>query len=73
MTQLHDEHVLRCVSPAAGPFDAALRRDLSSRMLDLLEVLPLSQREVIRLNFKTASPIRRSAGSAGTAFRTSAI
>ena len=52
MTQLHDEHVLRCASPDAGPFDAALRRDLASRALDLLEVLPPSQREVIRLKFQ---------------------
>ncbi len=52
MTQLHDEQVHRCLSPAPGPLDAALRRDLSSRVLDLLEVLPMNQREVIRLKFQ---------------------
>ena len=31
MTQLHDEQVHRCLSPAPGPLDAALRRNLSSR------------------------------------------
>jgi RNA polymerase sigma-70 factor (ECF subfamily) len=52
MTQLHDEQVHRCLSPDAGPLDAALRRDLSSRVIDLLEVLPVNQREVIRLKFQ---------------------
>ena len=31
MTQLHDEQVHRCLSPAPGPLDAAVRRDLSSQ------------------------------------------
>jgi RNA polymerase sigma-70 factor (ECF subfamily) len=35
-----------------GPLDAAVRRDLSARVLDLLEVLPINQREVIRLKFQ---------------------
>jgi RNA polymerase sigma-70 factor (ECF subfamily) len=52
MTQLRDEQVHRCLSPEPGPLDAALRRDLSSRVLDLLEVLPVNQREVIRLKFQ---------------------
>ena len=52
MTQLHDEQVHRCLSPDTGPLDAALRRDLASRVLDLLEVLPVNQREVIRLKFQ---------------------
>ena len=39
MTQLHDEQVHRCLSPDPGPLDAAVRRDLASRVLDLLEVL----------------------------------
>jgi RNA polymerase sigma-70 factor (ECF subfamily) len=52
MTQLQDEQVHRCLSPAVGPFDAAVRRDLSARVLDLLEVLPINQREVIRLKFQ---------------------
>ena len=52
MTQLQDEQVHRCLSPAVGPLDAAVRRDLSARVLDLLEVLPINQREVIRLKFQ---------------------
>jgi RNA polymerase sigma factor (sigma-70 family) len=52
MTQLRDEQVHRCLSPEPGPLDAALRRDLSSRVLDLLDVLPVNQREVIRLKFQ---------------------
>ena len=52
MTQLHEEQVHRCLSPDPGPLDAAVRRDLASRVLDLLEVLPLNQREVIRLKFQ---------------------
>jgi RNA polymerase sigma factor (sigma-70 family) len=52
MTQLHEEQVHRCLSPDPGPLDAAVRRDLASRVLDLLEVLPVSQREVIRLKFQ---------------------
>ena len=52
MTQLHDEQVHRCLSPAPGPLDAAVRRDLAARVLDLLEILPVNQREVIRLKFQ---------------------
>jgi RNA polymerase sigma-70 factor (ECF subfamily) len=52
MTQLHDEQVHRCLSPAPGPLDLAERHELSARVLDLLENLPASQREVIRLKFQ---------------------
>ncbi len=52
MTQLHEEQVHRCLSPDPGPLEAAASRDLASRVLDLLEVLPLNQREVIRLKFQ---------------------
>ena len=52
MTQLHEEQVHRCLSPDPGPLDTAVRRDLASRVLDLVEVLPLNQREVIRLKFQ---------------------
>ncbi len=52
MTQLHEEQVHRCLSPDPGPLEAAVRRDLASRVVDLLEVLPLNQREVIRLKFQ---------------------
>ena len=53
MTQLRDEQVQRCLSPAAGPLDNALRRDLSSRVLDLSRnTAGQSTREVIRLKFQ---------------------
>jgi RNA polymerase sigma-70 factor (ECF subfamily) len=52
MTQLHDEQVHRCSSPAPGPHDLAERQELAARVLDFLEDLPPSQREVIRLKFQ---------------------
>lgn len=52
MTQMRDEQVHRCLSADPGPLDVALGRDLSSRVLDLLEVLPVNQRDVIRLKFQ---------------------
>ena len=52
MTQLSDEQVNRCLSPAPSPHESAERQDLSSRVLTLLEVLPPNQREVLRLKFQ---------------------
>jgi RNA polymerase sigma-70 factor (ECF subfamily) len=52
MTHLNQDQVERCLSPAPGPADAAERRELASRVLDLLENLPPGQREVIRLKFQ---------------------
>jgi len=52
MTQLHDEQVNRCLSPAPGPHDVAERQELAARVLELLENLPASQREVLRLKFQ---------------------
>lgn len=52
MTRLSEEQVQRCLSPAPGPSDLAERRELSSRVLDLLDSLPVNQREVIRLKFQ---------------------
>jgi RNA polymerase sigma-70 factor (ECF subfamily) len=52
MTQLRDEQVHRCLSPEPGPLEAALRHDLSGRVLELLEGLPANQREVVRLKFQ---------------------
>src|SRR3954452_10209087 len=52
MTHLSQEQVQRCLSPAPGPPDVAERRELASRVLDLLDSLPPSQREVIRLKFQ---------------------
>ncbi len=52
MTQLRDEQVLRCLHPAPGPLDLAERRELGTRVLELLDALPTNQREVIRLKFQ---------------------
>jgi RNA polymerase sigma factor (sigma-70 family) len=52
MTQLHDEQAHRCLCPAPGPHDVAEREELAARVVDLLEHLPASQREVLRLKFQ---------------------
>ncbi|WP_250846769.1 RNA polymerase sigma factor [Aquisphaera insulae] len=52
MTQLSDEQVNRCLSPAPGPPEAAERRDLGVKVLALLDSLPVNQREVLRLKFQ---------------------
>lgn len=52
MTQLSEEQVGRCLSPAPTPPEQAERRELASRVLDLIESLPTNQREVIRLKFQ---------------------
>ncbi|GAC1463750.1 MAG: sigma-70 family RNA polymerase sigma factor [Isosphaeraceae bacterium] len=52
MTRLSEEQVQRCLSPVPGPSDVAEQRELASRALDLLESLPIHQREVIRLKFQ---------------------
>ena len=52
MTHLSEEQVHRCLSADPGPADVAERRDLANRVIDLLDSLPTSQREVIRLKFQ---------------------
>jgi RNA polymerase sigma-70 factor (ECF subfamily) len=52
MTQLREEQVVRCLNPDPGPLDIAERKELGTRVLELLELLPDSQREVIRLKFQ---------------------
>ena len=52
MTQLSEEQVSRCLSPAAGPLEAAERHELGRRVVNLLETLPPNQREVLRLKFQ---------------------
>ena len=52
MTHLSEEQVQRCLSPAPDPADVAERRELSARVLDLMDRLPMNQREVIRLKFQ---------------------
>jgi RNA polymerase sigma-70 factor (ECF subfamily) len=52
MTQLGDEQVHHCLSQEPSPLELALHRDLSGRVLELLEALPANQREVVRLKFQ---------------------
>jgi RNA polymerase sigma factor (sigma-70 family) len=52
MTPLSEEHVQRCLSPAPDPADQAERRELTASVLDLMDALPMNQREVIRLKFQ---------------------
>lgn len=52
MTRLSDEQVQHCTSADPSPPELAERRDSAARVLDLLETLPASQREVIRLKFQ---------------------
>jgi RNA polymerase sigma-70 factor (ECF subfamily) len=52
MTRLSDDQVHGCVSTAPGPSELAERRDAAAKILNLLETLPASQREVIRLKFQ---------------------
>ena len=52
MTRLSEEQVQRCLSPAPSPPDVAERREMTSRVSDLLETLPTNQREVLRLKFQ---------------------
>lgn len=58
MTQLSDEQVHRCLTPEPSPPDVAERRESAARVLDLLEGLPSSQREVIRLKFQNGFSYR---------------
>ncbi len=52
MTRLSEEQVLQCPSPAPSPPEVVEQRDSAARVYDLLETLPASQREVIRLKFQ---------------------
>jgi RNA polymerase sigma-70 factor (ECF subfamily) len=52
MTHLSEDQVQRCLSPAPSPPDLAERRELAERVFDLLDALPINQREVIRLKFQ---------------------
>jgi RNA polymerase sigma factor (sigma-70 family) len=58
MTQLSDEQVHRCLSPNPSPPDVAEHRESAARVLDLMERLPDSQREVIRLKFQNGFSYR---------------
>ncbi len=52
MSQLREEQVHRCLSTDPAPLDAIERQELGRRVLELLENLPINQREVIRLKFQ---------------------
>jgi RNA polymerase sigma-70 factor (ECF subfamily) len=58
MTQLSDEQVDHCLSADPNPLETAARRDAAERILELLERLPASQREVIRLKFQNGFSYR---------------
>ena len=52
MTRLSEEQVQHHASPDPTPAETAERRESAAQVLDLLERLPDSQREVIRLKFQ---------------------
>ena len=58
MTQLSDEKVHHCLSPDPSPLDAVADRDSAAQVLELLERLPSSQREAIRLKFQNGFSYR---------------
>ena len=58
MTQLSDEKVHHCLSPDPSPLDAVEHRDSAAQVLELLERLPASQREAIRLKFQNGFSYR---------------
>jgi RNA polymerase sigma-70 factor (ECF subfamily) len=58
MTQLSDEQVHRCLSPDPSPPEVAEHHESAARVLDLLERLPASQREAIRLKFQNGFSYR---------------
>jgi RNA polymerase sigma-70 factor (ECF subfamily) len=58
MTQLSDEQAHHCPSPERSPLEALEHRDQAAQVLDLLEGLPASQREVIRLKFQNGFSYR---------------
>ena len=58
MTRLSEEQVHQCASPDPEPSDVVERRETAARVLDLVETLPASQREVIRLKFQNGFSYR---------------
>jgi RNA polymerase sigma-70 factor (ECF subfamily) len=58
MTQLSDEQVHHCLSPNPSPPEVAANREAAARVLELLERLPASQCEVIRLRFQNGFSYR---------------
>ncbi|MBX6315583.1 MAG: sigma-70 family RNA polymerase sigma factor [Isosphaeraceae bacterium] len=58
MTRLSDEQVRARPSPDPGPSDDLERREEAARVLALLEELPPSQQEVVRLKFQNGFSYR---------------
>ncbi len=58
MASLTEEQLLLRASPEPGPPEIAEARDTQSRAAQLLETLPESQREVIRLKFQNGFSYR---------------
>lgn len=58
MNQMSEDQVRRFHSPDPGPADVAEDRESAARVLDLLEGLPASQREAIRLKFQNGFSYR---------------
>ncbi len=58
MTQLSDEKAQHCLSPDSGPLDTVANRDSAAQVLELLERLPASQREALRLKFQNGFSYR---------------
>jgi RNA polymerase sigma factor (sigma-70 family) len=58
MTQLSDEKVHHCLSSDPSPLDTVTHRDSAAQVLELLDQLPSSQREVIRLKFQNGFSYR---------------
>ena len=52
MSQLSEEQVHRCLSTDPAPLEAVERQEMGRRVLELMESLPPSQREVLRLKFQ---------------------
>lgn len=58
MNPLSDEQVHTRASAEPDPADSIEMRDAAARVIDLLEALPASQREVIRLKFQNGFSYR---------------
>jgi len=58
MTQISDEQAHGCLSTDPSPPELAEHRESAARVLDLLETLPASQREAIRLKFQNGFSYR---------------
>jgi RNA polymerase sigma factor (sigma-70 family) len=65
MIQLREDQMHRCLCPQPGPLDLAERQDLASKVMALLDGLPSSQQEVIRLKFQNGFSYQEISGITG--------